>query len=125
MWGWIAYITTLFILGSIGNGANMFLQQDAFVNHRNYPGGPGEFEIEQYALTYNAVCTVVYFIGAWFADGLLVCAVKNDTDDDCDAENFCFAQIYRFYTILGRTWWIMILPVAVYLTSISATSGLT
>ena len=71
-WIWIAYITNLFILGTIGNGTNMFLQQDAFVNNRNYPGGPGQFEIEQYDLPYNAACTAVYIIGAWFADGLMV-----------------------------------------------------
>jgi len=96
-WAWISYITMIFILGSIGNGANMFLNQDAFVNHRSYPGGPGQFEIEQYDLTYNAVDTVVYITGTWFTDGLL---------------------IFRFYTILGATWWLMIVPMAVYVVSI-------
>ena len=51
----------------------MYLNQDAFVNNRNYPHGPAQFEIEQYDLTYNAVCTVVYIVGTWFTDGLLVC----------------------------------------------------
>ncbi|TCD66342.1 hypothetical protein EIP91_001446 [Steccherinum ochraceum] len=93
-WIWIGYISILFTVGSIGNGANMFLNQDAFVNHRNYPGGPGQFEIEQFALTYDAVCNVVYIVGTWFTDGLL---------------------LYRFYTILGATWWIMVLPILVYI----------
>ncbi|THH26838.1 hypothetical protein EUX98_g7345 [Antrodiella citrinella] len=96
-WVWITYITVVFIYGTIGNGVNMFLNQDAFVDHRSYPGGPGQFEIEQYALTYNAVGTVVVTSGTWFTDGLM---------------------IYRFYTILGATWWIMVVPVALYVTSI-------
>ncbi|THH33269.1 hypothetical protein EUX98_g868 [Antrodiella citrinella] len=73
-WGWIIYSTVLFILGTIGNGVNMFLKQDAIVNHRSYPGGPGQFEIEQYALPYNAAGTVIFIFGAWLIDGLMVSA---------------------------------------------------
>ena len=71
-WAWISFITILFVIGTIGDGITMFLNQDAFINHRNYPGGPGQFEIEQFALTYNAVGNVITVIGLWLTDALLV-----------------------------------------------------
>ena len=72
------YITLLFILGSIGNGIDMFHTQDAFVNNRNYPGGPVQFQIEKF-YPYNTAASAVYTMGSWFTMGFLVrlsCATK-------------------------------------------------
>ena len=71
-WAWIAFITLLFIIGSIYNVVTMFLNEDAFIHHRNYPGGPGQFELEQFSLPYNVVGNSVSVVGLWLTDALLV-----------------------------------------------------
>ena len=83
----------------------MYLNQDAFVNNRNYPGGPGQFEIEQYDLTYNAVCTVVYIVGTWFTDGLLVRLVLRGGSQNF-LTSFCrFSVFTQFLGQRGGSWW--------------------
>ncbi|KAH8091358.1 hypothetical protein BXZ70DRAFT_1067332 [Cristinia sonorae] len=96
-WLLIAYVSILFAIGSVGNGVNMFLNEDAFVIHRDYPGGPGQFEQDQYSLPYNAGGSVVSMIGFWLADGLLV---------------------FRFCAIFGTRWWARVVPITLYVASI-------
>ena len=68
----LAYISCVFILGSIGNAVQMRLLQLAYVDDRNYPGGPGAFEELNGSIRVNVVGTAAYCVNAWFADGLLV-----------------------------------------------------
>ena len=69
----LAYVSCVFILGSIGNGAQMRLLELAYVDDRNYPGGPGAFEEYDGSIRVNVVGTAAYVVNAWLADGLLVC----------------------------------------------------
>ncbi|TCD67790.1 hypothetical protein EIP91_011918 [Steccherinum ochraceum] len=96
-YAWMVYILTLFVLGSVGNGMNMYLNQSAFVNNRNYPGGPGQYEIDEYSLAYNVVGTAAYMMNTWCQDGLL---------------------LYRFYIIVCSAWWMMIVPICIFIVSI-------
>jgi len=68
---WMVYIILLFIMGNIGNGANIKVGEDTFVNKRNFPGGPS-----QYFATgggpIGLTCNVIYIINTWFQDAFLV-----------------------------------------------------
>ena len=72
----MSFLTSLFVVGTIINATAMIFTQDAFVNNRNYPGGPGEFEVEQFALPVSAVSNVAMVIGLWLTDSLLVRSCK-------------------------------------------------
>ncbi|KAH8097052.1 hypothetical protein BXZ70DRAFT_895237 [Cristinia sonorae] len=97
-WILLSYITLLFVIGSIENGVNMFGSMDTFVINRDYPGGPGQFEQDQFALHYKAIGYVVSIIGFWLADGLMV---------------------FRFCTVFGTKWWKRLLPIVLYVASIA------
>lgn len=71
-WPWIAYMTVLFIVGSIINGLNVSFLKADFIDNRDYPGGPSAFTVQNRSLP-SRVCTVITVIGTWFVDGLLVC----------------------------------------------------
>lgn len=96
-YGMLGYITLVFILGSIGAGCALRLNEVAFVDDRNYPGGPGAFDVEQNSITFNIVGTGAYTVNTWLADGLL---------------------LYRFFMFTGSRWWISVVPAGVLTVSI-------
>ena len=73
----ITYVCCIFILGSIGNAAQMHLTEQAFVDNPNYPGGPGNYAILDGSVLSNVVTYGAYLVNAWFSDGLLVCIYDN------------------------------------------------
>lgn len=97
----LAYITLVFILSSIGAGTAMHTNEQAFVDDRNYPGGPGAFDIEQNSLTIDIVGTGAYMVNAWLASGLL---------------------LWRYSLFTGRRWWAIAIPACVYAVAIAAGS---
>ncbi|EKM49603.1 uncharacterized protein PHACADRAFT_265139 [Phanerochaete carnosa HHB-10118-sp] len=99
----LAFISCIFILGSIGNGTQMRILELAYVDDRNYPGGPGAFETFDGSLKINVIGTAAYAVNAWFADGLL---------------------LYRFYILWSgsRHRWAMIPPLLAFLLSIISSS---
>lgn len=68
----LVYISCLFVSGSVGNGAQMHLLELAYVDDRNYPGGPGAYETFNGSVASSVISTAAYMVNAWFADGLLV-----------------------------------------------------
>lgn len=72
-YGMIAFISGMFILGSIGNAAQMRLVEQAYIDSRNYPGGPGAYETYYGSVLASVMSTGAYIVNSWFADGLLVC----------------------------------------------------
>ncbi|EKM49608.1 uncharacterized protein PHACADRAFT_265150 [Phanerochaete carnosa HHB-10118-sp] len=68
----LAFISCVFVLGSIGNGTQMRLLQMAYVDDRDYPGGPGAFETYEGSVKVNVIGTAAYTVNAWFSDGLLL-----------------------------------------------------
>lgn len=71
-WFFIGYITILFILGTLYFIAETWGTEAAFVDYRNFPGGPLGWEgvSDAYPLIYMG--NVVYILADWMADGLLV-----------------------------------------------------
>ncbi|GJE95612.1 hypothetical protein PsYK624_117980 [Phanerochaete sordida] len=68
----LAFISCIFILGTIGNGTQMKLLQVAYVDERNFPGGPGAFETLEGSIQVSVIGTAAYSVAAWFSDGLLL-----------------------------------------------------
>lgn len=78
----LAYVAAVFALTTVGNAAQMRVLELAFVDARNYPGGPGAFEEYAGSITINVVGTACFVVSAWFADGLLV----SDRAVGCESE---------------------------------------
>lgn len=74
-WTMIAYITLNFILGSIGNAANIKFNEMVFIDDRDFPGGPNAFFTQQNSVTINVLAYAVYIVNTWTQDGLLVSGV--------------------------------------------------
>lgn len=99
----LAYITLLFILGNIGNGTNIKWGEMTFIDNRNYPGGPGAYNVAQSTNPVAVICNSVYIVNSWLQDTLL---------------------IYRFWVIWGRNYRLLILPVLLFLASFVLSSML-
>ena len=70
--GWLVYITIIFFLGSIFMGACAQMTQLSFVQYRNIPGGPSEYENVEFSIPADEAGNVVFVLTNWFADGLMV-----------------------------------------------------
>lgn len=91
---WITYIVFMFSLASIGNGTQFKYAELAFINYRNYPGGPAVFDAEAAPETVGIVCNSIYIMSTFFQDGLL---------------------LYRFMVICGTNIVILAFPCLLYL----------
>lgn len=70
---YLIYICALFILCNIGNATGLKFAAMAFIDYRNYPGGPAAFYIDQGFLPISRATNITFFLGNWLQDGLLVC----------------------------------------------------
>ena len=43
-----------------------------FIDNRNYPGGPGAYNVAQSTNTVAVICNSVYIVNSWLQDTLLV-----------------------------------------------------
>lgn len=71
-YGMLAYITALLIQDTLGSAAQMCILEQAYVNNRNYPGGPGTYETNGVSLSVTMMGSSAYVVNVWFVDGLLV-----------------------------------------------------
>ncbi|GJJ08053.1 hypothetical protein Clacol_002260 [Clathrus columnatus] len=93
----IIYITTNFILGSIGNATNIKFNEEQFIDDRDFPGGPVAYSRAEDSVKINAVGFSCYIVNAWLQDGLL---------------------LYRFLVIVTPEWWLFMIPCLSYLATI-------
>jgi len=99
-WGIVAYTIIIYSWATIYLGTWTKYVEMMFIDDRNYPGDPGGplgfYENETPGI--YVVVLVAYAIINFMADGLLM---------------------YRCYMVWNRKWWIMIVPVCMYLVSIA------
>jgi len=71
----LAYIVVMFSFATVYEAIQAIQTQSAFIDNRNYPGGPAQYELSGIPLT--AVSSLVNVLVSWLADGLLIwrCAV--------------------------------------------------
>ncbi|KAF7328672.1 hypothetical protein MSAN_02468800 [Mycena sanguinolenta] len=96
----LIFVFILFILGNLGNATTLIFAQKSFIDDRDYPGGPGAYFVEQSADWTVVVCNSVYIVNTWLQDGLLA------------------RQLYRFWTIWSRNYYIAAVPALAFLTSL-------
>ena len=72
----LAYIMIMFLLGSIFMGACAQMTQLSFVQYRNIPGGPSEYENVEFSIPADEAGNVVFVLTNWFADGLMVRTIR-------------------------------------------------
>ncbi|KAF9463671.1 hypothetical protein BDZ94DRAFT_1163508 [Collybia nuda] len=90
----LGYVSVVFILSNIANGANLKFGEMVFINNRDYPGGPGAYFVQQSTALTAVLCNTIYICLTWFQDGLL---------------------LYRFWIIYGRRWYIVAFPTLMFL----------
>lgn len=75
-WIMIVYITTNFIIGSIGNAINIKFNEEQFIDDRDFPGGPVAYSRAADSNRLNSIGFCLYVINTWLQDGLLVCLTR-------------------------------------------------
>lgn len=68
----LVFITIIFMLGSFFMGAGAKFTQLAFIENRNYPGGPAAYEQAMFWIPVDELGNVSFVIGNWLMDLLLV-----------------------------------------------------
>ncbi|EED84843.1 predicted protein [Postia placenta Mad-698-R] len=67
----LAFITTVFTLGTLLMYSIADMTQLSFINDRNFPGGPAAYEVQMYWIPVDEVGVVAMVVGNWFMDALL------------------------------------------------------
>lgn len=68
----LAFIVVIFILGTLFMAFNSKFAQMAFVQFRNFPGGPSAYEEVDFSNPIDEVANVCFIVGNWLMDALLV-----------------------------------------------------
>ncbi|KAG1769724.1 hypothetical protein EV702DRAFT_1202751 [Suillus placidus] len=73
----LGYICVMFILGSLFMSSNSQFTQLAFINDRNYPGGPSAWEVEMFSISADEIPNVSFVLADWCSTALMVwrCAI--------------------------------------------------
>lgn len=69
----LTFISIIFTFGSLFVGGNSKFAQQAFVEYRNFPGGPAAFEEAMFSDPVDEIANVAFIVGNWFMDAFLVC----------------------------------------------------
>ncbi|KAH7918947.1 hypothetical protein BV22DRAFT_1100026 [Leucogyrophana mollusca] len=68
----LVYASVMFILGSLFMGSNCDFTQLAYINQRNFPGGPAAFEEQMFSIGADEIANVSFVLANWLADSLMV-----------------------------------------------------
>ncbi|KAJ7160006.1 hypothetical protein C8R43DRAFT_881741 [Mycena crocata] len=102
-WGWVAYVSLMFTLASIGFGGNAKFNELTYIDNRNIPGGPNAYTVEFYSIPVNMMEFCAYVVMSWLADGLV---------------------LWRFTMIWGYNYWLAIFPGMMFLGSVASSIAL-
>ncbi|KAG2141384.1 uncharacterized protein EDB93DRAFT_631916 [Suillus bovinus] len=68
----LVYVCVMFTLGSLFMGSNSQFTQLAFINDRNFPGGPSAWEVEMFSISVDEIANVSFVLADWCATALMV-----------------------------------------------------
>jgi len=97
-WTLISYTCVIFTVGIVFIGMNMHELQLMFIDNREFPGGPIAYELSHYSDADFVIANSCAIIAGWLADGFL---------------------LYRCLVIFHLKFYIVALPILIYLGSIS------
>ncbi len=72
----VLFVMIMFSLSTIFIGTAMQFTQQAYVDQRNFPGGPSAYEVLEFSLPIDSVANVTLVMSCFFADALLVSCLK-------------------------------------------------
>lgn len=72
----LVFISVLFILGTLFMASDAQFTQLAFIDDRNFPGGPGAYSEVEFTIPIDELGNVCAMISTWLCDGLLVSCAK-------------------------------------------------
>ncbi|KAK7438205.1 hypothetical protein VKT23_018135 [Stygiomarasmius scandens] len=93
--GWLIFNILLFTLGTINLACSIRFNQDAWVNDREYPGGPFAYMMEQQSIPLLTLGNTTSILASFLADALL---------------------LYRAAIVWNFRWYILVLPTLFYIT---------
>jgi len=62
----------IFFFATLFNGAIMKFTQLAFIENRNFPGGPNAYENAEFAIPVDSMGNVAFTLSQWLCDGLII-----------------------------------------------------
>lgn len=68
----LLYTTAVMVLNTLNLAGATSFAQLAFINNRNYRGGPAQYENDFYFVPINTMCNVSYMLAYWLGDALMV-----------------------------------------------------
>ncbi|KAG1794930.1 hypothetical protein EV424DRAFT_1547816 [Suillus variegatus] len=68
----LVYVCVMFTLGSLFMGSISQFTQLAFINDRNFPGGPSAWEVEMFSINVDEISNVSFVLADWCATALMV-----------------------------------------------------
>lgn len=68
----LIFISVIFVLGTVFMGAQAKFTQMAFIEYRNFPGGPSAYENAEYSVPVDEIANVCFIVGNWLMDAFLV-----------------------------------------------------
>ncbi|KAH7908983.1 hypothetical protein BJ138DRAFT_1011730 [Hygrophoropsis aurantiaca] len=68
----LCYVSFIFLMGSISFAGNNQFVQMAFIDNRNYPGGPSGYIVDEFSVPINIASDVALVMANWCADLLLI-----------------------------------------------------
>jgi len=68
----LTYITVMFILSTLFYAANAQFTQLAFIDNRDFPGGPNQFEQVMFSIPIDELGNVCAILTTWLADAMIV-----------------------------------------------------
>jgi hypothetical protein len=76
---WLVFNTLLFSLGTINLACSIRYNENAWVNDREYPGGPFNYLVEQGSLPFATLGNVASILASFMSDGMLVSVISQIT----------------------------------------------
>ena len=71
-WFLLTYINIFFLLATLYIVSEAIANQLAFIDNRNYPGGPIFYANQQFSIPVNVMANATHILGTWAADALIV-----------------------------------------------------
>ena len=83
-WGLVSYTVVMFLVVTVENAMNLYVQSISYIDNREYPGaggitspGPFGYIVSVGSEAINIIPNVLFLINSWLADGLLVGAFSS------------------------------------------------
>ena len=114
---YVIYGFVMLILTTFAMAANQIMGQFMWIEHRNFPGGPFTYYVDNSTLWINILGTASCIVGNYLNDGLLVLPLSPLLSLFANPL-FSFYKLYRLYIIYSGDWRVVVAPFIMFLGTI-------